>query len=305
MHHVHMGAGVGLPPTIEWVNHAGFLLEADGVGLLSDPWLSGTAFNRGWRHISPTRFTLEDFARVTHLWFSHQHPDHFAPADLRRIDPGIRARIVVLYHHTIDKKVVRFCESLGFRELRELRDREWVALSPSVEILCGTWFDRDSWLAVRANGTTFLNLNDCVVDSPGLARKIRSLCGNVDVLLTQFSYAEWAGNPEDARLREASAAEKLRRIRIQCETFEPAWVIPFASFIYWCHPENFFMNDEMNEVLDVASFIESRLHRRPIVLYPGDRWTAGKPHDWQEAARAYHRDFRDRIAEGATEVPKS
>ena len=50
---------------IRWVNHASFVVEAGGVGLLCDPWLFGTAFDDGWALLSETRMGPEDFSTVT------------------------------------------------------------------------------------------------------------------------------------------------------------------------------------------------------------------------------------------------
>jgi len=80
---------------VEWVNHASFVVESGTVNLICDPWLDGTAFNHGWRLISPTIFRYEDFARVTHIWFSHEHPDHFSPSNLKRIPEQFRRNVTV------------------------------------------------------------------------------------------------------------------------------------------------------------------------------------------------------------------
>lgn len=284
-----------------WLNHAAFLLEDRDLRLVCDPWLTGTAFNRGWRLISPSRFEPDDFRGVTHLWFSHQHPDHFSPADLRAIPPEIRRTIAVLYHETIDKKVVRFCKGLGFADAIELRNDVWHDLTPAVRILCNAWSDRDSWLAIQTPEATILNLNDCVVDTPELAKHIADRVPNVDVLLTQFSFANWAGNPEDVAFRRAQAREKLQRIGLQCAAIAPRYVVPFASFVYFCHEENFYHNAEMNRVRDVAAFVQNDLGRMPVVLYPGDRWHLGASHDWHEAASRYDKDYERCIAAGPRE----
>lgn len=292
-------------PVLTWVNHASFLLRSGSVRLLCDPWLSGSAFNRGWRLISESAFQPEDFAGVTHIWFSHQHPDHFSPPDLRRIPPEIRKKIIVLYHRTIDKKVVRFCKSLGFKDEVEMRDRRWVDLGEGISVSCEAWYDTDSWLAIKTPGGTILNLNDCVVDSPRLARRIAKAVGPVRVLMTQFSYAEYCGNREDAASRVNSAQEKLRRIQVQAQTFAPEVIVPFASFIYWSHPENFYMNEQTNRIQTVAAFVESSLGSKAVVLYPGEHWHLGAAHDWRPAAKRYSADLETKLARGPAETAQT
>jgi UDP-MurNAc hydroxylase len=283
---------------LEWVNHASFVFEHDGVRLIADPWIEGRAFNDGWSLLSDTAFTYDDFRSVTHLWFSHEHPDHFSPPNIRSIPAEIRKTITVLFQHTLDHKVARFCESLGFARVIELRPHRWVELSPRVQVLCHPFPDDDSWIALATDRGTVLNINDCVVDNVAKARAIRKLVGPVRVLMTQFSYAQWPGNPDDIEAQRSEAWEKLHRIRIQAGVFEPEFIIPFASFMWFCHEENFLLNNEMSGVERAAHFIDYNLQGRPVVLYPGDRWEVGQQHDWRPAARRYQRDWQGRMAGG-------
>lgn len=291
-----------VPNRVTWVNHASFIYSAGGTHLLCDPWLSGTAFNNGWRHITDTRFAPEDFARVTHVWISHQHPDHFAPQDLRRVPRADRERVTLLYQPTPDKLVVNWLRSAGYANVVELEFQRWTRISDDLEILCGSLAD-DSWLAIRGNGKTILNVNDCVLKRRADIEEIRRFAGTVDVLFTQFSYAQWIGNPADTERRRKDAAEKFDRIRLQCEILDPAIVVPFASFVYFSNAENFFMNDSMNRVGDVARFVEGELGRRAIVLYPGETWNVGDVRDWKAAAERYEDDARAKVSAGPVDAP--
>ncbi len=69
------------------------------------------------------------------------------------------------------------------------------------------------------------------------------MIGPVDVLLTQFSYAAWKGGRDNKALRQAAAREKLVTVRRQIECLQPKFVIPFASFIYFSHADNFYLNN--------------------------------------------------------------
>ncbi len=285
-------------PKITFVNHASFIFEYRDVRLICDPWLEGTAFNHGWRLLSRTRFRPEDFGSISHLWFSHQHPDHFSPRDIRAIAPALRRNINVLYQHTRDKKVVRFCKALKFRSAVELRDRKWTTIAPDVQLMCGTWDDRDSWLAIRTPDTTILNVNDCFIETSQQAAQIAACVGPVDLLLTQFSFANWAGNPSDVEHRRNEANLKLREIRLQVDAIKPSTVLPFASFVWFSHAENFYHNADMNRVADIARWIEDSLKRSAVVLYPGDAWEVGDEHDWRPAAEKYSRDINDILNAG-------
>jgi len=188
--------------------------------------------------------------------------------------------------------VLDFCDALGFK-VQELRNHRWHSLAPGLRVLCGKVPFYDSWLLVETRGLKILNTNDCVVDGEAIAGDIVRHTGTVDVLLTQFSYANWIGNPDDRELREESAREKLERVKIQASTFRPRFTVPFASFVYFSHEENRYLNDAINTVERAHNFIRRETNTTPVVLYPGDEWDIGCDPARQNAAAldAYRRDY--------------
>jgi UDP-MurNAc hydroxylase len=286
-------------PHIVWVNHASFITKACGIQLICDPWLEGTAFRDGWELLAPTVLRYEDFEGITHLWISHQHPDHFAPTNLCLIPPQIRKRITVLYKTTPDKLVVSWCRGRGFGRVVELQPDQWIELAPRFHIMCGNVCE-DSWLATRTPEATLLNINDCVLNRVEPLQRIAALVGPVDVLFTQFSYAQWVGNPHESERRRSEAHEKLERIRLQDRILNPHTIVPFASFFYFCNDENFYLNDFMSQAGDAARFIERDLGKKAVVLYPGEHWSIDQPCNWRAAAARYSANRRVRLACGPT-----
>jgi hypothetical protein len=285
---------------IQFVNHACFLVERGPVRLICDPWIEGTVFNDGWDLLAPTKFRYEDFRDVTHIWFSHEHPDHFNPPNVKKIPEECRREITVLFQRTEDKKVVRYCEKLGFKDVRELPHGEWVEIAADIQVKCSgapVEWDADSWLAIRSPEMTLLNLNDCGIDTRESAAEMHRQVGAVDVLATQFSYASWQGNPGDRQARRRRAARVMASVQQQIQELQPRWVLPFASFVWFCHEENFFMNDGMNRIRDVAATIAAGSAATPLVMYPGDCWEAGAPYDCEPAIARYEADLRD-VADG-------
>jgi len=287
---------------LKWVNHASFILESGPVRLLCDPWLQGTVFNNGWSLLSPTKMSYEDFSTITHIWFSHEHPDHFCPPNLKQIPEEFRRKILVLFQHTKDKRVVNLCKSLSFR-VEELPQHQKAPLADGFSLICGNQDDLDSWSAVFAEGKAILNMNDCVFERQRELDAVRRAVGEVDVLLSQFSYATWIGNPEDHASHKRYAAQKRAEIARQVHTFQPKWFIPFASFIYFSHAENFYMNETVNRVADVRDFSSRELRVPTIVLYPGDTWEVGAPQDSNDAIGRYERDFDQAMKAAA--IPSS
>lgn len=278
---------------IEFVNHAGFLLSSGAVRLLCDPWLEGRAFNDGWALLSPSRFGPADFARVTHLWFSHEHPDHFSPPNMKQVPAELRARITVLFQATRDRKVVEYCRKAGFGAVVELQPNQRHALADGVQVLCNPWRSGDSWLHFDSPSGTLLNLNDCIITRPEEMDQVLTEVGNrpIDVLATQFSLSAWEGNPEEVARRRAGAQFMLDKAVMQTVACRPRYVLPFASFVWFCHAENVYMNAEAVPIARAAAELGGRTGATPLVLYPGDRWQLGQPHDPASALARYQADL--------------
>lgn len=272
---------------ILWVNHASYVLSHGEVRLITDPWLDGLAFNRGWSLLAPTQFRIEDFADITHIWISHEHPDHFSPPSLLRIPEAIRKRITVLFRRTRDGRVARFCREAGF-QVRELIHGQRLELAPSFTLVCGTQ-GSDSWLGATCGPWSVLNMNDCIFRSDDELNSVKRLTGTPDVLLTQFSYANWTGNPDDPVSMQAAAQEKLREFSAQIVSLAPRWVIPFASFVWFAHEDNVHLNEHANRIENMIAKVGEH-DAVPVVLYPGDEWVIGTEHDPTRAAARYAAD---------------
>jgi hypothetical protein len=267
------------------------LVEAAGVRFLIDPWIENRVFNNGWDLITPTPFSYDDFATVTHIWFSHNHPDHFSPPNLQRVAPEVRAKITVYFQEASDKGVVSFCKKIGFKEVVELKPGQWVTVADDFRILCEPYQEGDSWLAIRSDGVSLLNTNDCGIRDSRKARAIARKAGDVDVLLSQFSYAFWAGNKEDVGLRRKMANDKLEGLRFQVEMFKPKEVVPIASFVWFCHEENSYLNDSINRPDTTYDYCRRNTQAKPIILYPGERHTPGDEHESVRSIARYNEDY--------------
>jgi len=125
------------------------------------------------------------------------------------------------------------------------------SLSRNFKVTCIKDGFYDSGLLIESNDEKILNLNDCEVTTDNRANEVFSITGEVDVLLTQFSFAAWKGGKENKRWRDEAAAEKINTMRLQIRKFKPKVVIPFASFVYFSNVENFYLNDAVNKPNDL------------------------------------------------------
>jgi UDP-MurNAc hydroxylase len=255
---------------VTMVSHAAVLIEEGPVVLLTDPWFKGEVFNESWSLLCTPVLTPATLQGVTHIWISHEHPDHLNFPTLKDIPEQQKATITLLYQRHLSSRVFESLTGLGFRRVIELPIGRWFDLGDGVSVMCGSVGTIDSFLVVRSRGGTVLNVNDCVI-SPWAVRAAARSIGSVDVLLTQFSIASWAGNPGDIKV--GAADEVLGRARRYIRTFKPKVTIPFASFVYFSHIENRYMNAWINapdRVCEQLSGAPTQLQ----FLYNGDSWSS-------------------------------
>jgi len=101
------------------INHAWCKVEADGLGLLFDPWTEGPAFNVGWDLLIPTPMGFDEImAGVSYIWISHEHPDRFSPASLMRVAKIHGDKVTVLFQATHSSSLLFiFKHEFGFDTL--------------------------------------------------------------------------------------------------------------------------------------------------------------------------------------------
>lgn len=238
---------------LKFINHASYILENNNAILLHDPWLEGNAFNNGWSLLSKeiTNKDLINYLKETkkniYIWISHEHSDHFSISFIKSLQAaGVKSKF--FFHTTTDKRVVKYLDSIKANVTECLEGKEY-KLDNDFHISVYAYSGGDSFCCVRINNINILNINDCVIANEKEAKQVLERLPNnlkIDILFTQFGYANWIGRYEDAHLRIKSAEEKFLRIHNQNKIFNPKVIIPFASFIYFCKKDNFYMNDQQN-----------------------------------------------------------
>lgn len=274
---------------ISYLGHAGVIIKSRDVALACDPWLTGRVFNNGWT--LPHPFTDGDrlFDGANGLWISHGHPDHFSRETLRRIPRSQRSGMTVYLQAPILDTVGSWCVDAGFGRVIPASGPD-LLIGDRFAIRCRSYTLGDSWLYCRVGRLGVLNTNDCVLARRSQAARIKRDVGRVDVLLTQFSYAAWAGNPEQISLRRRIAENKLDGLRRQVEVFDPAVVIPIAGSPRFCHDENGYLNDDVNLPALVDAVVRAGTSAIPVVMYPGDTYSWGSAWDSRLALARYLED---------------
>lgn len=258
-------------PRIEFINHASVLLSDAKSGLLSDPWFFGEAFHQGWSLLveTPASEIHRILDRTTHIWISHEHPDHFSPPFFKQYLDRIRERgITILFQKTRDGRLASFLRGLEIPVV-ELADGQPYVVNPnfSVRIVRSDLYD--SALLAEIAGLRIFNLNDCPLHDKEVLIRFAQKYGQCDVLLTQFSYAAWKGGKEDIEWRKKAARHKLAAMHRQINALAPKACILFASFVRFSNRLNSYMNDAVNHP-DYVLAEQARTPARLIFMAPGE-----------------------------------
>lgn len=276
---------------IKFFNHACFSIENDQVILLNDPYLSGTAFNDGWDLIvNDIEFNF-DTKKNFFIYYSHEHPDHFSIPFLKSINLEIRKNITILFQETKDKRVKSFLEKDGYN-VKELSNKIKYEFHKNFFVTVGQVPFYDSWAIFEIEGQKILNANDCILESPERIYDIKNTVEQIDILFTQFSYANWVeGGLVNKKYRKILAEEKLHRIKMQSDILNPKFIVPFASMVRFCHEENSYMNDSINSPEMAVKFINEFTNSNPYLMVPYESWDGFNKKDNEDAIDFWNKAY--------------
>lgn len=261
-------------PQIEFINHASVIVSNGEQSVLSDPWYQGDAFHKGWNllHEFNDNEINNLLDRVTHIWISHEHPDHFSISFFKKFKQKITDRnIFILFQQTDDKRVESFLRGNKF-SVRILEFNKWIELGSDFKVLNFKDGFYDSGLAIQTLNKKILNLNDCEVKTKERCNEILNHVGECDVMISQFSYAAWKGGKANISWRKKAASEKLATLELQANKFKPKYLIPFASYVYFSNKKNFYLNDCSNKPGDVINFLTPKIDAKIKIMMPFEKF---------------------------------
>jgi hypothetical protein len=260
---------------IKFINHSSILLDSGNHKILCDPWYKGSIFNDGWKLIHESNQSINDFD-LDFIWYSHEHPDHFSVLDINKINEDKKKKIKILFQETLDRKVVKFLTNKNFK-VEELKLESEKKINNELSIVVGSVGGFDSWILFKTKDYNILNLNDCQTSEKNLKNILKIANNKIDVLMTQFSFANWICNNGDHELARKQIQLVRSKVKRQVEILKPKYLIPFASFTYFCNIENFYLNQYSIEVEEF--YQEYKDICKVIVMFPGDKFQPSENYD--------------------------
>ena len=272
---------------ITYLGHAAFAVETEHALIFTDLWLSPTgAFDSSWfqlpRNHHLSAFVQEQLGRsdkAKFVYISHEHEDHYDRAFLDSLTHREFTLIIPRYRRPSFRKAI---SDYRCKEIAVVPDGEAFPI-PGGELklfLDDSELNRDSALFVRADGQTFLNLNDCRVFDR--LRKISEAEGAIDVFTCQFSGASWHPTcyeytaEEFARISDAKVLQKFKMVDRAIQVVRPRYFLPSAGPVCFLDPELLeinFMSGIFRRAPELLGYIEPTLRRTGTQwreLMPGD-----------------------------------
>lgn len=273
---------------IIYIGHAGFVVETEQAVLVTDPWLSPEgAFDSAWfqfpcnHELAPfVREKLRDRTKKRFVYISHEHRDHLDSNFLRSLPLGELAFIVPNFQ-------------------RDALRTQLANLQPAHLILCNhgdevslpggsaklylddSGINRDSGILIRADGKSFLNLNDCKLHDQLPA--ISASEGPISVFTCQFSGATWhptcyAYDPKEYRsISQKKFMNKFETVARAIEAVRPRAYLPSAGPACFLDPTLIHLNFESVNIFPRAPLLFEYLRGRlpgcktlMLDIMPGD-----------------------------------
>lgn len=255
------------------LSHAGMLVEARGIRLVSDPWILGSCYWRSWwNYPKPAPFSTDG---VDYIYLTHMHWDHFHGPSLRKFSPNV----TFLVPRAPTDCIVRDLADFPCKRIIEMPHGKTIEVAPGLKLTSYHYgLNTDSALVIDDGQTVLLNMNDCKLAGYPL-RQVMQRHPRIDFLFRSHSSAQpyptcvEAQDEGDLRLRntEFYVSDFVESARL----LEPRYAIPFASNNCFLHRETRQYNTAVVSPLEVKDFFDA--HRPPrtecVVMVAGDSWS--------------------------------
>jgi len=227
---------------IKLINHACLSVETEKNLILFDPWFFGKIFNNSWSLLKETKLNSLNLSNLTHIFISHEHPDHLHFPTLKSISE-LKKGVNLIFPYRKDLTVKRILEGYGYNVTYIAQNTEIFEVEEDLKIrYFSNKNEGDHTISIEYFDKVLINQNDHYTDNQSI-RLIKSIYPKIDVLFTQFSLAGYYGNKDEPESIMKNGHDwHLNRLSDYNKIFDPKVIIPFASFVYFCKETNKYLN---------------------------------------------------------------
>lgn len=279
---------------ITYLGHAGFMVETLHCLIIMDPWLSPMgAFDSAWfqfprnHHLAAlVQEKLASTHKDCYLYISHEHKDHYDRPFLESLQCRNFTLVLPKFERT---ELVRSLSGYRCNNLIACEDQQTIQLADGYMRLYvdDSEMDRDSAIVVRADGYTFLNINDCKIHDR--LAEIQDDVGHINVFSAQFSGAVWHPTCYDypRKTYEAISSRKMfskfEAVARAIDTLRPDAYFTSAGPACFLDPDLIHLNFERVNIFPRASkfiaYLNKRLRHVQVACHepmPGDVYDVSK-----------------------------
>lgn len=258
------------------------LVEAGGLKILTDPWLTEGAYQGMWFHthiLADAGITPETFPKdIDYLYLSHEHQDHMDVTTLKYF----RRDVPLLICRFSTTKFRDYLRGLGFTNIREVESREQLDLGNDVQatIYRTVEYTNDSAILIEHDGVRVFNETDCKLGYEDLGH-VGTL--GIDIGFFMFSGANWYpimyDFPED-KMRELVQRRRrslLRSFVHRVRLVKPRFAVPAAGPCTVLDPDRLWLNDEERGIfidprIAIDELRKANLPTQPVYMAANDVW---------------------------------
>lgn len=233
--------------TIETLGHACLCLrdEQNAPLLITDPWLIGSCYWRSWwLQNYPTKEEFAELQTAKFCYVTHEHPDHFHTASIRKLGSGPE----YICPELPQENIADFLGSQG-NSAKALKPFEWYKLSAEVSILCMPLLNDDSTLLIDTPKSIIVNLNDSK-PSAGQLKQVAKFMdehapGKKRVLMSSYSPASIVNSflRGSERVSMKGKQEYVDYISRNCNLLKADFFMPFASQVIFYRTDSDWANE--------------------------------------------------------------
>ena len=265
---------------VTYIGHAAMIMKsAAGATILMDPWLTDPTYHGSWWHYPPLTIGVPDLPKIDYLYISHEHPDHFDPPTLEKMDKDVAVVIANFERKRFRDRIAK----LGFGNITELdfnQDYRPPGADFTLRLIKPDRAWDDSAIVVRDAQDTFVNVNDCHLDD----RTLSALGHEFDIDLAFLTFTGASQYPncfdfsEESRLQRARDSKKahVEEFVSWAKLLRTKRAVPAAGNFALLAEDQLHLNDS-NYVNTPGEAIEALRVGAPEIeglqMNPGDRWS--------------------------------
>lgn len=284
---------------ITYISHATLSIEVNGIKLVTDPWVKGTAYCGQW-HLFPKPLSPDAICDANVVIYSHGHEDHLHAESLKTIQKNAS----VFYPYSWYGGTLDFFNELGFTKVHEVLNEHPVQINEHIRV---TYLSNnlDNVIVMEIGDQVLVNINDALPSaSEGMIehfiKKINKKWPKIDYVFSSYGGASYFPNTvhyvnkNDIEIGETRELFFVNNFCKIISGLQPKFAVPFAS--------DFVLLDDRQRWINNCKFPREKLKAFYQTYTKGFSKTElieAYPDDYFETGKFFKRsDYHKKIAKG-------